>query len=75
MAGRTCRVKGCDRVHPWRMFCCKPHWYALPQEMRDEIWRRYRARGPFTVEYLQAAENAEAFLEDRDAKDMSEALS
>jgi hypothetical protein len=28
----------------------------------------------FSVEYLQAAENAEAFLEDREARDMSEAL-
>lgn len=24
------------------MFACKPHWFALPQKIRNAIWREYR---------------------------------
>lgn len=24
------------------MFACREHWYRLPQEFRDAIWREYR---------------------------------
>ena len=68
---RTCRIAGCERRHARNLFCCRAHWYALPRHMRDAIWRAYRSPGVFSDEYMQAAENAEAFLEDRDAEDMS----
>lgn len=71
---RTCRVEGCTARHPRGLFCCSTHWYTLPKPLRDEIWRTFRAHGVLSVEYLQAAENAEAFLEERDARNMSEAL-
>lgn len=66
---RTCRVDGCGRQHSRSLYCCRPHWYALPKHMRDAIWKAYREDGVFSEEYQQAAENAEAFLEDRDAED------
>jgi hypothetical protein len=25
------------------MFACKPHWFALPQKIRDAIWREYQS--------------------------------
>lgn len=24
------------------MFMCKPHWFSLPQPLRDAIWAEYR---------------------------------
>src|SRR5690242_11561315 len=38
----TCHAPGCKRLVPPRMFCCKPHWYALPKKIRDAIWAEYR---------------------------------
>jgi hypothetical protein len=73
---RKCRIEGCDANHPNNLFCCRHHWFSLPKELQDEIWRTYdHGQGIFTSEYLQAAENAEAYLENRDARDMTEALS
>lgn len=69
---RTCRIAGCEHTHPRSHFCCPTHWFMLPKGLRDAIWRAYRTTGVFSTEYAQAAENAEAFLEDRDARDMSE---
>jgi hypothetical protein len=38
----TCHAPGCKRLVPAKMFACKTHWYALPQKVRDAIWREYR---------------------------------
>lgn len=70
MAIRDCRIKGCRNSHKSTEFACRTHWYALPKHLRDAIWTAYRGPGVFSNEYMQAAENAEAFLEDRDARDM-----
>ena len=68
---RQCRAPGCEARHARSLFCCRRHWYSLPKPLRDAIWRAYRQHGVFSDEYLQAAENADAFLEDRDAVDVS----
>ena len=36
-----CRIESCDRKHADDQVCCRPHWFALPKPMRDEIWRLY----------------------------------
>jgi hypothetical protein len=71
---RECRIGGCETRHSRSLFCCRRHWYALPKSMRDAIWNAFLGDGVFSAEYLQAAENAEAFLEDRDARDMGGVL-
>jgi len=38
----TCHAPGCNRLVPPNMWGCKPHWFALPQKIRDAIWREYR---------------------------------
>lgn len=66
---RRCRIEGCIRIHRRNLFCCPVHWWKIPKPMRDEIWRTYRnGDGIFESDYLQACENAEAYLEDRDPK-------
>lgn len=67
---RQCRIHGCETLHRRDLFCCAAHWAALPKHLRDAIWAAYRSPGVFSNQYLQAAENAEAFLEDRDAVDV-----
>jgi hypothetical protein len=69
---RQCRVQGCAKTHPRHMYCCRSHWYALPKHYRDAIWRTYRSPGVFSKEYMQAAENAEAYLEDRNAEPVAD---
>lgn len=69
---RVCRIDGCATRHARNLFCCRQHWYALPKGLRDAIWRAYHREGPFSEEYAQAAEDAEAFLEDREAVNLSD---
>lgn len=38
----TCHAPGCNRLIPPKMFICRGHWFALPNRMRDAIWREYR---------------------------------
>lgn len=37
----TCHAPGCNRLVPAKMFMCKPHWYSLPNKIRDAIWNEY----------------------------------
>jgi hypothetical protein len=39
-----CPVRGCTAVVSASLLACKTHWYALPRDMRDEVWAGYRAR-------------------------------
>lgn len=72
---RTCRIEDCTHTHQRNKFCCIVHWRQVPKPLRDAIWAAYRSHGVFSNEYLQAAENAEAFLEDRDARDVGDVFS
>lgn len=38
----TCHWPGCERQVPPAMWGCKAHWFALPKDLRDEIWRSYK---------------------------------
>lgn len=37
-----CHWPGCGHFVPPAMWGCKAHWYRLPGEIRDRIWRAYR---------------------------------
>lgn len=37
----TCHAHGCKVAVSPKMFMCKRHWYSLPKELRDAIWREY----------------------------------
>ncbi|HEX5811567.1 MAG TPA: hypothetical protein VFY38_05685 [Pseudonocardia sp.] len=30
---------GCGTEIPDEMLACRPHWYQLPQDVRDAVWR------------------------------------
>lgn len=62
----TCHAPGCNRLIPPRMFACTGHWFALPNKMRDAIWREYREGQEIdkrpSVRYLAAQQLACAHL-------------
>lgn len=37
-----CHWPGCGKQVPPAMWGCRPHWFALPKELRDKIWNAYR---------------------------------
>lgn len=38
----TCHAHGCSKPVPPRMLFCKAHWFALPKDVQQAIWREYR---------------------------------
>ncbi len=54
-----CHWPGCEKQVPPAVWGCKPHWYALPKELRDRIWRAFRPGQEKTLtpsrEYVEAA--------------------
>ena len=62
----TCHWPGCDRVVPPKLWGCRPHWFALPQALRDLIWSTYRHGQEITKtpsrEYLQAARQVQDWI-------------
>jgi hypothetical protein len=53
-----CGWPDCRRPVPLEMWGCKPHWFTLPKEIRDEIWQSYGSRGKLSPEWLAANEKA-----------------
>lgn len=37
-----CHWTGCTERVPPAKWGCKKHWFMLPKDLRDEIWRTYR---------------------------------
>jgi hypothetical protein len=37
-----CHWTGCEKQCAPAAWGCKPHWYALPQALRNKIWAAYR---------------------------------
>jgi len=62
----TCHWPGCDRQVPPAMWGCKQHWYELPKDLRDRIWRTFRpgqeVNGSPSREYLEAAREVQAWI-------------
>lgn len=38
----TCPYPGCELRVRDDMFACRAHWYSLPTEIRESIWRAFR---------------------------------
>ena len=68
--GHTCHATGCKVNVPPEMFMCKNHWFSLPKQYRDEIWRTYR-KGQcddwqISSEYADAARAAIKYVADKE---------
>ena len=62
----TCHATGCKVAVPPKLFMCKRHWYSLPMELRQEIYRTYRPGQcddwAISREYSEAAKAAVRYV-------------
>jgi hypothetical protein len=62
----TCHWPGCEKPVPPAMWGCKTHWYALPKNLRDEIWKTYRPGQEKTLspsrDYLEVARKVQNWI-------------
>ena len=38
----TCHAHGCTRAVPPAMWGCRTHWFSLPKNIRNAVYREYR---------------------------------
>lgn len=67
-----CHAIGCSLEVPPKLLMCARHWFMLPENMRQNVWRAYRAgqevdKRP-SSEYLAVAQRAIAWVEVWEAK-------
>jgi hypothetical protein len=64
-----CHWPGCETPVPPALWGCRPHWFALPKELRDKLWRVYvpgqEIRKDPSAEYLEVAGEIEAWIRAR----------
>jgi len=58
----TCPKPGCKNNIPRTMYACKPHWFELPQKIRNKIWKGYKES--FTL-WSHADKEAKEYWDDR----------
>lgn len=61
-----CHWTGCNLEVPPALWGCRLHWYKLPQELRNKIWKAYRPgqeiRKDPSEEYLAVAEEVQQWI-------------
>ena len=64
--GHRCHWPGCPRKVPPAVWGCREHWYKLPLELRNRIWRAFRPGQEQTKtpsrEYVEAAQDVQAWI-------------
>lgn len=68
-----CHHPSCQVVVPRRLWGCRSHWFGLPKQIRDAIWRSYRpgqeeGKAGVSEQYLEAARAARDFYEAKEEK-------
>lgn len=62
----ACHWPGCDKQVPPAMWGCKPHWFSLPRDLRDRVWRAYQPGQETTMrpslEYVAAAKAVQEWI-------------
>lgn len=57
-----CHARDCEVPVPPKMLMCRKHWFMLPREKQNAIWRHYvpgqEIRKDPTPEYLEAMQDA-----------------
>lgn len=61
-----CHWPGCDKQVPPAVWGCRPHWYKLPEAIRDRIWSAYRTGQEKDMSpsrcYVAAAQEAQVWI-------------
>lgn len=62
----TCHWPGCGRKVKPALWGCSVHWFALPKNLRDEVWRTYRPgqeeSGDPSEAYIEVAQRVQAWI-------------
>lgn len=62
----SCHWPGCTTQVPPALWGCKPHWFRLPKDLRDQIWNAYRPGQEKDMspseDYLQVANYVQAWI-------------
>jgi hypothetical protein len=70
--GHTCHWPGCGKQVPPAMWGCKPHWFALPANLRAAIWRTYVPGQEKTMtpsaRYVEVAKAVQAWIAQKSAQ-------
>lgn len=64
--GHTCHWPGCKKEVKPAMCGCSPHWFKLPQSLRNKVWATYRpgqeeSKTP-SAEYLAVAREVQEWI-------------
>lgn len=66
-----CHWPGCDKQVPPALWGCRPHWYTLPQHLRDQVWKAYRpgqeVSGTPSADYLAVARAVQQWIKEHEA--------
>lgn len=66
----TCHWPGCEKSVPPAAWGCRPHWYALPQALRNQIWAAYSPGQEDTktpsARYIEVALEVRQWIEEND---------
>ncbi len=41
----ACPVPGCEQIRKMNQMMCRAHWFRVPKDLRDRIWRLVRLMG------------------------------
>ncbi|MCA3246079.1 MAG: hypothetical protein ING19_21160 [Azospirillum sp.] len=68
-----CHWPGCAEQVPPAMWGCRKHWFALPKELRDRVWRCYRPGQEIDMKpsaaYLEVARDVQAWIASKGGDD------
>lgn len=61
-----CHWPGCNKQVPPSMWGCTRHWYMLPSELRNAIWRAFQPgqeiKGTPSREYIDVAKDVQDWI-------------
>lgn len=70
--GHTCHAIGCTVPVAPRLFMCRRHWYMVPSELRQRLWRVYvsgqEVRKDPTPAYIQVARECQQAVQQKEAE-------
>lgn len=61
-----CPFPGCTQRVPRHLWGCKAHWYRVPHDLRDRLWRAYR--GDDLAEHAAALEAIDRYFAGSEAR-------
>lgn len=71
MSDGECPIEGCDAGRASGQLMCRAHWYKVPKELRDKVWRTARrmwdAEPKGAEEWREASDAAVAAVEEKEA--------